>query len=608
MTAINGPLRGRRAAALAVALASLVLCAPAQAAFPGANGRIVFTWDRDDEFQLWTIDADGSGLGNLTSGGVEDSNAMWSPDGRRLAFARSRGDRDINVMDASRPAEVTNLTAGTADQNDEPAWSPDGTRIAFSRRTGGGAPDVYVLAPGAPGPAQRLTTDPGTDGQPAWSPDGTRIAFTSDRDGDDEIYTMRADGSDVQQLTTNGSSDDQPAWSPDGTRIAFTSFRDGNEEVYVMPARLGAAQTNLTSNPAADRFPAWSPDGTRIAFTSDRNDGSQLLKMNADGTGATPLLGSLFFIGYVDWGRGAAPTAAIGVSPATPATGQTVSFDGSASSDADGSIASYSWDLDGDGSFEAQGRTVARSYPVSGVANVRLRVVDSNGNAAETTTALTIADRAPLASFTSTPNPVFAGEPVAFDASASSDPDGQVVRYQWDLDGDGTFETDTGAVPRARRSYGRARRVPVRLRVTDNRGNTGEAADVRPLSVITHRLGADTRLTYLDTANGIELRSLTVVKLVAGTRVQIRCVLKRRNLCRRELRGARTRPRTRDRGRLQFAQLDGTRLRTGTHLVIRVTKPNFVGTYIAYRVRRASVRKRVACLPPGSRAPRRVCR
>src|SRR4029079_6806479 len=119
-----------------------------------------------------------------TSGGVEDSNAMWSPDGRRLAFARSRGDRDINVMDVSRPAEVTNLTAGTADQNDEPAWSPDGTRIAFSRRTGGGAPDVYVLAPGAPGPAQRLTADPGTDGQPAWSPDGTRIAFTSDRDGD----------------------------------------------------------------------------------------------------------------------------------------------------------------------------------------------------------------------------------------------------------------------------------------------------------------------------------------------------------------------------------------------------------------------------------------
>jgi hypothetical protein len=330
--------------------------------------------------------------------------------------------------------------------------------------------------------------------------------------------------------------------------------------------------------------------------------------MNSDGTGVTPLLASLFFIGYVDWGRGAAPAASIGVAPGSPTTGQTVTFDGSGSSDADGSVASYSWDLDGDGSFETQGRTVSRSYPSSGVANVRLRVIDHDDNAAETAMAVTIADRPPRASFTTTPNPAFAGDAVIFDGSSSSDPDGRIVRYQWDLDGDGVFETDTGAVPRARRTYARARSVAVRLRVTDDRANTNEAADVRPLSVITRRLDADTRLTYLDTARGIELRSLVAVKLSAGTRVDIRCVRNRRNLCRRQLRGARRTARPQDRGRLKFAQLRGTRLRAGTRLVVRITKPSFVGTYIAYRIRRASVRKRVACLPPGGRAPRRACR
>ena len=52
------------------------------------------------------------------------------------------------------------------------------------------------------------------DSDPTWSPDGTRIAFSSDRDGDDEIYTMRSDGTDVRRLTVNDAWDGEPAWSP----------------------------------------------------------------------------------------------------------------------------------------------------------------------------------------------------------------------------------------------------------------------------------------------------------------------------------------------------------------------------------------------------------
>ena len=65
--------------------------------------------------------------------------------------------------------------------------------------------------------------------------------------------------------------DSQPAWSPDGDTIAFVSDRDGNEEVYTMDASDGSSQTDLTNDAAVDRAPDWSPDGARIAFQSDRD-------------------------------------------------------------------------------------------------------------------------------------------------------------------------------------------------------------------------------------------------------------------------------------------------------------------------------------------------
>ena len=99
----------------------------------------------------------------------------------------------------------------------------------------------------------------------------SRIVFASDRDGDDEIYTMDPDGLNVVQLTHNTTPDTFPSWSPDGSQIVYAAAdASGNSEVFVIGAD-GSDPRNLTRSPASRDFvPSWSPDGSLIAFNRVR--------------------------------------------------------------------------------------------------------------------------------------------------------------------------------------------------------------------------------------------------------------------------------------------------------------------------------------------------
>jgi hypothetical protein len=124
-----------------------------------------------------------------------------------------------------------------------------------------------------------------------------KIAFVSNRDGNNEIYTMNPNGTLQTRLTNNAASDIRPAWSPDGTKIAFESLRDtATGEIYVMNAD-GNGVTRLTNDVVEDHSPAWSPDGTKIAV--DRAD--DIFVMNSDGTGAIDLTNSAANEGKSSW-------------------------------------------------------------------------------------------------------------------------------------------------------------------------------------------------------------------------------------------------------------------------------------------------------------------
>jgi YD repeat-containing protein len=181
---------------------------------------------------------------------------------------------------------------------------------------------------------------------------------------------------------------------------------------------------------------------------------------------------------FASHGTNRRPTASFQATPGAPQPGQTVTFDASGSSDPDGTIVRYEWDLDGNGSYEANtgaSPTASRSY-AAGTYDVGLRVTDDRGGTGAVSRQLLVGvNQPPTAALTATPNPALVVSSVAFDASRSADPDGSIVRYEWDLDGNGSYETATGATSTASRSYASAGTYDVGLRVTDSGGATATA-------------------------------------------------------------------------------------------------------------------------------------
>lgn len=287
-----------RVVAVVTAVLATVVIVPteareAEAAFPGQNGRIVFT----DDQEIYTVKPDNSGLRRITDNSVRDWQPVWSPNGAKIAFSSLRdGDYDIYTMnpDGSGLQRITTDPA----TDDEPAWSPDGRKIGFASNRDGDY-EIYTINADGSDP-RNISNSPATQETAlSWSPDGSKIAFISDFD----TSIMNPNGSEKVRLADSCGSNSQPSWSPDGSKLAFETCRDGNGEIYTMNAD-GTDQTNLTNFPLArDSEPAWSPDGSKIAFVGD-----SIYVMNADGTVQEPLTRAGFPSRSPDWQPNTAPS------------------------------------------------------------------------------------------------------------------------------------------------------------------------------------------------------------------------------------------------------------------------------------------------------------
>jgi TolB protein len=229
---------------------------------------------------------------------------VLSPDGTQVAF-HSNQDGDWNIYLVN--ADGTGLTQLTSEPDVDAyaAWSPDSSRIAFHSNQGG---TWQVWAMNADGSdAAQLSSNGGE--APAFSADG-RLAWSADSDGDGvySLYVANADGSDVTALTPENEYAYLPRWSPDGSSIAYESDRDGDSDVYTVNAD-GSGSANLTPEASLEAGPAWLPDG-RLVFFSDRNGEANwdVFVMAPDGSA----VGQVTTAAGNDWAPSAASTAGDG--------------------------------------------------------------------------------------------------------------------------------------------------------------------------------------------------------------------------------------------------------------------------------------------------------
>lgn len=212
----------------------------------------------------------------------------FSPDGHSLIFASTAGKEDPEAP-----------TAGYQRQGRDYRWSyPKGMEIY---RADGWQGAVSAAEPGTimDLAKYRLTNNDFYDAEASYSPDGKWIVFTSNRDGDLELYAMRADGTNPIRLTNKKGYDGGPFFSPDGKKIVYRSDRAGNDLLQVYTAEVsydGAGNINglfnekqLTNDAMVNWGPFWHPQGTHILYASSgaTHTNYDLWLMRADGTHKT---------------------------------------------------------------------------------------------------------------------------------------------------------------------------------------------------------------------------------------------------------------------------------------------------------------------------------
>lgn len=152
-----------------------------------------------------------------------------------------------------------------------PVWSPQGDRIAFGfgkyfqSLQGPAIGDIAIINKDGKG-LKILTDGKGNYGFPSWSPDGKKLVYRASTDSVKGLFIIDIESGHITQLTNN-SQDNFPVWSPKTDLIAFTSKREGNYDLYTIHAD-GSELKRITTDPGNEAHSVWSPDGEWLAFSS----------------------------------------------------------------------------------------------------------------------------------------------------------------------------------------------------------------------------------------------------------------------------------------------------------------------------------------------------
>ncbi len=316
--------------------------------------QIAFQAYWDGNWHIYTINSDGTGLKQITSGDFDHREPHWSPDGITLAFSSDRnGTYDIWKLNLIGE-KVEAITSGEGNEYG-PAWSPDGQELAYVTKEGG----KYVLRITSESESNVLLASSGSISGASWSPDGSKILFNeienataqlkqidlesgntkvvSDEGEDifpfrhswisDDSYMYTSSGS-IYQVLKDGTKSEipfsvkveldrtpykrktrdfdsvgpqpvkgivSPVISPDGESIVFVALQD------LWLRKNDGSIHQLTNDQYVQMLPIWSPDGQQIAFSSDRDGEFGIYTMSVGGTDLKKVLSTGGSISGMAW-------------------------------------------------------------------------------------------------------------------------------------------------------------------------------------------------------------------------------------------------------------------------------------------------------------------
>ena len=248
---------------------------------------------------IWIMNADTTAKTQLTFGTSDEDMPAWSPDYKKIAFTSNRrGTYELFVINADGTGLKALTTAVNGSRDDYPSWAPDGSKIYFARYTSDPVKftwrsEIYSVNADGSG-FTKVSNDRANLYMPTVSPDGNRIAVTrlaSNSWVDARIFTMNTNGSALKQLTFGSTGDGDQAWSPDGSKLVYVCSEGMPDfrEICVVNADGTGAKT-LVMMAGEQDAPNFSRDGSRVIFeTYSLGNFGRLITVQANGVGGNVL-------------------------------------------------------------------------------------------------------------------------------------------------------------------------------------------------------------------------------------------------------------------------------------------------------------------------------
>lgn len=483
---LDGPIQARSASTGAIVWESESGTGPA----PTVTSDTVYAAGYNDLYALSATDGSKKWSANISASGtattvVDGMVFAGGRDGVVYALESSTGTQQwtFDTGDDSSESDTGAGTSGKFDAVPEPAVANGTVYIGG----GYGNSKVYALS--------------STDGTVQWERSLSAAVMAPPTVSSGTVYVNSTDGR-VHALNTDDGSE---GWTYETADITYASpsVADGtvvvgslDQTLYALDASDGTEQWSVNLENAIGVSPVIADGSVLVQFT----DGSITVRSLADGTKQNAALSAsgesfsdvlnniIIFNSEVfthkhgslrKFSENTPPTASISIEPKYPDQGEEVTLSAEPSSAGDGTIQSYSWDLNGNGQFGQTGKVQTKTYNSDEAQDIYLRVIDSAGARAYAQEVVQVqsVNQPPTASFTITPSSPAPNETITLDGSGSSD-DGSISKYEWDLDDDGTFEKTGSSI---QTSFSSSGEMPVKLRVTDDAGNTNSV--VKDVSV-----------------------------------------------------------------------------------------------------------------------------